>query len=147
LNIVDREGPRSEIDCSAANKSREGSLGHAVDARAGEGRANSGIAANQNDPASIFHFLGGCLNTDKGSTNVDGHHAVEVFETVRIDCAPGKNASAADEDVQRAKDFACSSDGGRNSLAEALSAFRASALPPADSISRTSWRAFSSELE
>src|SRR5580700_8204993 len=34
-----------------------------------------------------------------------------------------------------------------SSLAEALSAFRDSALPPADSISRTSWKACSSELE
>ncbi len=35
----------------------------------------------------------------------------------------------------------------RSSLAEALSAFRDSAFPPVDSISLTSWRAFSSELE
>src|SRR6266852_2164924 len=35
----------------------------------------------------------------------------------------------------------------RSSLAEALSAFSDSALPPADSTSRTSWRALSSEVE
>src|SRR5580704_900847 len=35
----------------------------------------------------------------------------------------------------------------RSSLAEALSAFRDSAFPPVDSISLTSWRAFSCELE
>src|SRR6266404_2022294 len=35
----------------------------------------------------------------------------------------------------------------RSSLAEALSAFRDNAFPPVDSISLTSWRAFSFELE
>ena len=35
----------------------------------------------------------------------------------------------------------------RSSSAEALSAFRDSAFPPVDSISLTSWRAFSFELE
>ena len=51
--------------------------------------------------------MGGCLDTDKGGADIDGDHAVEVFETVGVDCAPGKNARIADEDVERAEDFCC----------------------------------------
>lgn len=51
--------------------------------------------------------MGGCLYTDKGSSEVDGDHAVEVFETVSIDCASGKNAGIADEYVERAERFCC----------------------------------------
>ena len=56
--------------------------------------------------------MGGCLYPDKGSTNVDGDHAVEVFETVAVDCAQRKNAGIADKYVERAEDFRCSDHGG-----------------------------------
>jgi hypothetical protein len=99
LNIVHRDGAWSQIDCSTANKSYERSLGHAVDTCTRKSSADSGIAADEHDPASVFHLLGGCLNTNEGGTDVDSHHAVEVFETIGIDRASGKNASAADENV------------------------------------------------
>jgi hypothetical protein len=56
--------------------------------------------------------MGGCLYPDKGSTNVDGDHAVEVFETVAVDCAQRKNAGIADKYVERAEDFRCFDHGG-----------------------------------
>src|ERR1700682_2661978 len=105
LNIVDRDSARGEIDCCAANKSYERSLGHAVDTCSREGGADSGVATNDNDPAAIVHFLGGCLNTDEGGTDVNGHHPVEVFESIGVDCAPGENARMGDEDVKSAKGF------------------------------------------
>jgi GAF domain len=43
---------------------------------------------------------------------IDGDHAVEVFETVGVDCAHSENASIADEDVERAEDFCCFGHGG-----------------------------------
>src|SRR5258708_4698815 len=108
LNIVDRDSARGEIDCSAPNKTCKRSLGHAVNTCAREGSANSGVAADEHDPASFFHLLGSRLNTDEGGTDVDGHHAVEVFESISVDCAPGENARVADEDVKSAEGF-CSS--------------------------------------
>src|ERR1700689_3659533 len=107
-----RDGTRSKIDCSATNKSRERSLGHAVYASAREGGADSGIATDENDPASVFHFLDGCLNTDEGGTDVDGHHAVKVLDTVAIDCAHGENAGIDDKDVERAESLCCSQHSG-----------------------------------
>src|SRR5580704_18536089 len=108
LNIVDRDSARGEIDCCAANKSYERSLGHAIGTCSRDGGADSCATTDDNDPAAIVHFLGGCLNTDEGGTDVDGHHAVEVFETISVDCAPGENARVADEDVKSAEGF-CSS--------------------------------------
>src|SRR6202022_4374034 len=105
LNIVDRDSARGEINCCAANKSCERSLGHAVDTCSREGGADSCVATDDNDPAAIVHFLGGCLNTHEGGSDVDGHHAVEVFESKSIDCAPGENARVADEDVKSAEAF------------------------------------------
>src|SRR6267143_415402 len=49
---------------------------------------------------------------DEGGTDVDGHHAVEVFETISVDCAPGENARVADEDIKRAEGFRCSGHSG-----------------------------------
>src|SRR5580700_2268424 len=108
LNIVYRDGARGQIDGSAPNKPRKRSLSHAVNTSAREGSPDSGVAADEHDPAAIVHLLGSRLDTDEGGTDVDGHHAVEVFETVGIDCAPGENARVADEDVKRTEGF-CSS--------------------------------------
>src|SRR3984957_19224553 len=108
LNVVYRDGARGQIDGSAPNKPCKRSLGHAVNTCAREGSANSGVAADEHDPASFFHLLGSRLNTHEGGTDVDGHHAVEFFETVGIDCFHGENARAADEDVKRAEGFRCS---------------------------------------
>jgi len=119
LNIVDRDSARGEIDCGAANKSYERSLGHAVDTCSREGGADSCVAADDNDPAAIVHFLGGCLNTDEGGTDVDGHHAVEVFESISVDCAPGENAGVADEDVKSAEGFRSSGHSGPQLLGRA----------------------------
>src|SRR6266853_1819937 len=88
------------------------SVGHAVNTCAREGSANSCVAADEHDPASFFHLLGSRLNTDEGGTDVDGHHAVEVFESISVDCAPGENARVADEDVKRAEGFRCSGHSG-----------------------------------
>src|SRR5882672_8059389 len=108
LNIVYRDGARGEIDCCAPNKPCKRSLGHAVNACSREGGADSCVATDDNDPAAIVPFLGGCLNTDEGGTDVDGQHAVEVFESISVDCASGENARVADEDVKSAEGF-CSS--------------------------------------
>jgi hypothetical protein len=64
-----------------------------------EGSADGSIATDKDDPAAVFHFFGGCLDTDEGGADIDGDHAVEVFETVGVDCAHSENASIADEDV------------------------------------------------
>jgi hypothetical protein len=112
LDIVDRDSARGEIDGGAANKSGEGGLRHTLDASPREGSADCNIATDKDDPAAGFHFLGRCLDTDKGGTDIDGDHAVKVFETVCVDCAHSENASIADEDVERAKDFCCFGHGG-----------------------------------
>src|SRR6266849_3956122 len=119
LNIVDRDGARGQIDGSAANKPCQRSLGHAVDTCSREGGADSCVATDDNNPAAIVRFLCGCLNTDEGSTDVDGHHAVEVFESISVDCAPGENARVADEDVKSAKGFCSSGHGGPQLLGRA----------------------------
>jgi hypothetical protein len=59
LDVVDRDGARGEIDGGAANKSCEGGLRHTVDASAREGSADGSIATDKDDPAAVFHFLGG----------------------------------------------------------------------------------------
>src|SRR6267142_6404225 len=100
LDVVDRDGARGQIDCGAAHKSCEGGLRHTVDACAREGGADGSIATDKDDPPAVFHFLGGCLDTDEGGADIDGDHAVEVFETVGVDCAHSENASIADEDVE-----------------------------------------------
>src|SRR5258707_3838462 len=93
----------------------------AVDGQAGscEGGADSCVATDDNDPAAIVHFLGGCLNTDEGGTDVDGHHAVEVFKRISVDCAPGENARVADEDVKSAEGFCSSGHSGPQLLGRA----------------------------
>ena len=112
LNIVYGDGAGGQIDGSAPNKPCKRSLGHAVNTSAREGGANSGVAADEHDPASFFHLLGSRLDTDEGGTDVDGHHAVEVFESISVDGAPGENARIANEDVKRAEGFCCSGHSG-----------------------------------
>src|ERR1700722_15766821 len=63
LNVVYRDGARGQIDGSAPNKPCKRSLGHAVNTCAREGSANSGVAADEHDPASFVHLLGSRLNT------------------------------------------------------------------------------------
>jgi hypothetical protein len=66
-----------------------------------------GIATNNDDPAAVFHVTDGCLHTDKRGTQVDGDHAVEVIETLGVDCAPGEDAGIADKDIEWAEGFCC----------------------------------------
>jgi hypothetical protein len=56
--------------------------------RGGEGSPDSGIAPDDDDPASFLHFSGGCLNTDEGGTDVDGHHAVAALEAELLALTP-----------------------------------------------------------
>jgi hypothetical protein len=62
-----------------------------------------GIASNGDDPAAVFHVTDGCLHTDKRGAHVDGDHAVEVIETVGVDCAPGEDAGIAGKDIEWAE--------------------------------------------
>jgi hypothetical protein len=103
LNIVNSDGARSEINCSSTHEARECSFGHAIDTRTGEGGADSRVAANEDDLAPVLHVSSGCLNSDEGGTDVDGHHSVKIFETVGIDWAHGENARVANEDVEPAQ--------------------------------------------
>jgi hypothetical protein len=54
LNIIDRDCALGEIDCGVANKFCEHSFGHAVDASATEGNADSGIAKGSFTIPSLY---------------------------------------------------------------------------------------------
>jgi hypothetical protein len=63
------------------------------------------------------------LNTDEDGTDVDGHHAVEVFENISVDCAPGESTCVADEDVKSAEDLFVQNDGSTDSFGGRLERF------------------------
>jgi hypothetical protein len=139
LNIIDANATRSEIDRSTANQPGQCGFGHAVDTRSREGCANGRVASDKDDSASVIHSLPSSLNAYKSGPDVDGNHAIKILQAIAVNCASNENAGVVYKDVECAESIDRLDNGSLElSPSEALSALRASALPPEDSISFTS---------